>query len=333
MRVIDAHIHLADDHPQVVKLLETLELKLLNVAVAHDRSGAWRARAAAYRRASELHPQRYAWCTTFDPPNLQTEDSAEEMGRDAYIREIIPPLEADLLRGAIGCKVWKNIGMQIRKRSGEFLMIDDPIFDPLYAFLADADVPLLMHIGEPLACWLPLDDDNPHAEYYRTHSEWYMGSKPDHPTHGALMAARDRVLARHPRLKVIGAHLGSLEYDIAEIAERLDRYHNFAVDTSARLRDLARQDREQVRQFFLDYQDRILFGTDIVQRRPCGDLDAAAREARLESLQARWSREIAYYAEGEMVLPTGHRLQGLALPYEVVGKVLSGNAERWYPGV
>ena len=49
-------------------------------------------------------------------------------------------------------------------------------------------------------------------------------------------------------------------------SRRLDRYPNLAVDISARLGDLAFQDSAKVRDFFLAYQDRILFGTDVVMR-------------------------------------------------------------------
>ncbi len=326
MHIIDAHIHYAGDHPDVWQLLDRLSLKLLNVAVAHKRGGEWRADAAGAMALSAQQRDHFAWCTTFDPPSLP----CNEQG---YVDAVIAGLERDFANGAVACKFWKNIGMELRKPSGEYLMVDDPLFDPLYEYLADARRPALMHIGEPLACWLPLDDDNPHAAYYRQHPEWYMGNKPHIPSHAALIAARDRVLARHGDLKVIGAHLGSLEYDVGELAARLDRYPNFAVDTSARLMDLMLQDTQTVRDFFLAYSDRILFGTDYVHRQRVSTMDAEARQAHLAALALRYATEVAYFEVAGEFDFRGERAIGLGLPEPVLARVLHENAERWYPGL
>ncbi|MFN2130748.1 MAG: hypothetical protein ACK2VD_09495, partial [Anaerolineae bacterium] len=144
---IDAHVHYNGDHEDCLALLERLDLKLLNVSVAHGPDDPWRDRAEAFRTLAQVYPDRYAWCTTFDEPD----------GTDDYAERVIAGLEEDFRKGAIACKVWKNIGMSARKPSGEFLMVDDPIFDPIYAYLAREGRTLLMHIGEPLACWQPLD--------------------------------------------------------------------------------------------------------------------------------------------------------------------------------
>jgi predicted TIM-barrel fold metal-dependent hydrolase len=326
MRIIDAHIHYAGDHPAALQLLEALDLKLLNVAVAHAPGGAWREQTEGYRTLTNRYPDRYAWCTTFDPPVFP-------LDAQRYADRVIAGLEQDFAHGAVACKIWKNIGMDIRKASGEFLLVDDALFDPIYEYLTGAGRPALMHIGEPLACWLPLEADNPHAGYYRQHPEWYMGDKPEYPSHAELISARDRVLARHTGLSVIGAHLGSLEYDVKEVAARLDRYPNFAVDTSARLRDLMQQDTGSVRSFFLDYADRILFGTDLVQRQRVSAMEPEVREAHLASVALRYGAEVAYFeVEGEFDF-YGQQVVGLGLPQSVLARVLHLNAERWYPGL
>ncbi|MCD6284802.1 MAG: amidohydrolase family protein, partial [Anaerolineae bacterium] len=122
-------------------------------------------------------------------------------------------------------------------------------------------------------------------------------------------------------------------YDVAEIAKRLDRYPNFAVDTSARLHDLAWQESEAVRQFFIAYQDRILFGTDIVQRQAQSVVSESERQENLSSARKRYQTETAYYETGEKVLVRGREVQGLALPPAVLEKLYRINAQRWYPGV
>jgi predicted TIM-barrel fold metal-dependent hydrolase len=319
---IDAHIHVNGDHEDCIALLERLDLKLFNVCVAHTGED-WRAWREACIALTERHPQRYAWCTTFDVPDFSPD----------YAECVIAELEQDFGRGAIACKVWKNVGMEIRKPSGQFLMVDDPLFDPIFEYLARSGVPALMHIGEPLACWQPLDESRPHHNYYREHPEWHMYTKPEYPSHRQIIDARDRMLARHPRLRVVGAHLGSLEYDVAEIARRLERYPNFAVDTSARMRDLAVQDPQTVRQFFLAYPDRVLFGTDVVAREPLSALPDTERAEQLARLASAYEREFAYYETERAFEVAGRTVSGLALPAAVLRKLYHDNAAAWYPGI
>lgn len=325
MHKIDAHIHYRADHPDALALFDEYDIKRLNVCVAHDGSGRWRKeRRALYRHLSRANPQRFAWCTTFDPPDFKAPD---------YADRVIDELAQDFAAGAVACKFWKNIGMDVRKPDGSFLMIDDPVFDPIYAYLAAEGKPALMHIAEPLACWQPLDENNVHYGYYSQHPEWHMFDRPEFPAHGALMGARDHVLATHPALRVIGAHLGSLEYDVAEVAKRLDHYPNFAVDTSARLRDLAVQDSARVRQFIINYQDRILFGTDIVQRQPLSAMDDAARAQHLASIRRKYDTEFAYFETTGIVTIQNREAQGLGLPEDVLQKLYFDNARAWYPGI
>jgi predicted TIM-barrel fold metal-dependent hydrolase len=253
--------------------------------------------------------------------------------RADYAERAVAELEEDVARGAIACKVWKNVGMAIRKPSGEFLMVDDPLFDPIFDYLTRNGVPALMHIGEPLACWQPLDESRPHYGYYSGHPEWHLYGKPEYPSHADIIAARDRMLARHPRLRVIGAHLGSLEYDVAELAERLDRYPNFAVDTSARMDDLAVQDPGTVREFLTAYADRVLFGTDIVCRAPLSGMDDGKRTAQLEYMESAYRREFAYFETGQPLTVCGREVRGLGLPAAVLDRLYHGNAAAWYPGV
>ena len=326
--IIDAHVHYAGDHADALALLDGLDLKLLNVAVAHSEEDPWRPVADVFRDLAQRWPCHYAWCTTFDPPDAAAMASPAEARR--YVDRVIDELTVDFAAGAVACKFWKNIGMEIRAPSGAYLMIDDPLFDPIYEALAAVGKPALMHIGEPLACWQSLDADNPHASYYRAHPEWYMGDKSDHPSHSDLIAARDRVLARHPDLRVIGAHLGSLEYDVGEVARRLDAYPNFAVDTSARMHDLMGQDRDRVRAFFARYADRILYGTDFVLREPVSALDDDRRRVHLDALADRYTRELDYLRTGRGF---SEGVDGLDLPDDVFAQVTYLSARAWYPGL
>lgn len=322
--MIDAHIHYGDDAPELLALLDEFGLKLLNICVAEDDHGAWRDQATTYARLTQSDPKHFAWCTSFDLPRFAD---------PAYIDTVLAGLDADFANGAIACKIWKNIGMEVRKADGSFFMVDDELFDPIYEHMVANGWPLLTHIAEPLECWLPLKEGSPHYGYYSRNPEWHMYNKPDYPSHATLMAARDHVLAKHPRLRMIGAHLGSLEYDVDEVAARLDRYPNFAVDISARLSDLAIQDSAKVRDFFVKYQDRILFGTDVVMRQAPSTLPAEERAQVLAGLRQTYETHIAYLAHSGPVTVRSYQSEGLALPASVLDKHWRTNAQQWYPGL
>ncbi len=308
-------------------MLEELDLRLLNVCIPRlDKT--WRKDKAIYRGLAQKHPRRYAWIGGFDPP--ATDDFARP---SSWVRRAVRQVRQDLAAGAVGIKVWKSIGMEVRRPDGGYPMIDDPLFEPVLGAIEEAGATLLAHIGEPRACWRPLDEESPHAAYYARHPEWHMAGRTGFPSHEELIAARDRVVERHPRLRVVGAHLGSLEYDVGEVAARLDKYPNFAVDTSSRLLDLALQDRGEVRAFFRRYRQRILFGTDIVRPRRSSRLPAAERRQVIAASRERWQAELAFFATGEMLTLRGREVRGLDLGQELADELCIANPRRWYPGL
>jgi predicted TIM-barrel fold metal-dependent hydrolase len=145
------------------------------------------------------------------------------------------------------------------------------------------------------------------------------------------MDARDRIMVKHADLVMIGAHLGSLEHDVDEVALRLDRYPRFYVEVSARTRDLTRQPSSKVRAFFVKYQDRILYGVDRSWRpyRTPGVAPTDAERAKFAAdLEAQYRRDWSYYAGPGPVDYGGDTVQGLALPQAVLEKFYWKNAER-----
>lgn len=325
MSIIDAHIHYGDDAPALLALLAEFDVKLLNISLAQDAHGAWRAEnSERYCALAQAHPQRFAWCTSFDLPRF---------GDPHYVDAVIAGLDADFAAGAVACKIWKNIGMEVRTPGGEFFLPDDPCFDPIYEHLAARGKPLLTHIAEPLECWLPLVEGSPHYNYYSRNPQWHMYGRSEFPAHETLMAARDNVLAKHPTLRMIGAHFASLEYDVDVLAARLDRFPNLAVDISARLVDLANQDSAKVRNFFLRHQDRILFGTDVVMKQRPSTMAAPEQAETIQALRAVYEQHFAYFQSDQELAVRGFVTRGINLPAAVLEKFYLRNAQAWYPGV
>jgi predicted TIM-barrel fold metal-dependent hydrolase len=150
---------------------------------------------------------------------------------------------------------------------------------------------------------------------------------PDHPSKATILAARDHVLAMNPKLRVVGAHLGSMETSVDEMARHFDRYPNFAVDTAARVEYFARQPREKVRAFLIKYQDRVVYGTDL-ELHKTDDTQEAIKE-----WEETYVRDYRFFATDQTVDFHHRKAQGLNLPPAVVRNIFHQNAVRWIPGV
>jgi len=328
MMIIDAHAHLPGDDPSAVALLGDLDVRVVNISIGCDAHGGWRGvtryGAEPFATLAREQPKHFAWCTSIDLPRFDDPH---------YIERVIADLAKDFANGAMACKIWKNIGMEAKDPKGRFAMVDDPYFEPIFSYLAREGRTAILHTGEPKACWLPLDPVSPHYEYYKGHPQWHMYERTDFPSHDDLIASRDRVLEKHPGLRMVGAHLGSLEYDVAEVAARLDRFPNFAVDTGERLLDLAIQDREKVRSFFAAYTDRVLFGTDIDLDSPLSQMDEATRRGAVEMMRDRYHRELAFYREAAEIEFKGRQVTGLGLGADIQPKFLHDNAAKWFGGI
>jgi predicted TIM-barrel fold metal-dependent hydrolase len=327
--LIDAHLHYLGEHPVILQWLADNDVKLLNIAVAGQNDG-WRRLAGVYRRLAREHPARYAWCTSFTLPDF----GAADFSATAYQQRVLHGLEQDFADGALGCKLWKAVGMSIQKADKSFLQMDDPLFDPIYAWFVAHRRPLMVHIADPMSAWEPLDEKNASRPYYEKNPQWHMYGRKDRPHHSEIIAARDRVLQRHPKLRMIGAHLGSLEYDVDQLARTFAAHPNFAVDTSAtnRIASLSRQGRQKVRAFFIAYQDRLLFGTDRVTQ---GEPGTSPRDVArmIDSLRTPLQTGWDYYATDKTQLISGQSCPGLALPEAVLTKLFYSNARRWFPGL
>jgi predicted TIM-barrel fold metal-dependent hydrolase len=170
-------------------------------------------------------------------------------------------LEEDIKAGATGLKIFKDLGMFVRKADGSRLRVDDPELDPIWATCGRLNVPVLIHTAEPLAFFDPLDYSN---------ERWLeLALYPDrrHQTgvrFDELMAERNAMMKRHPNTRFILAHFGWHANDLARAGKLLDENPNVYYDVAAVLYDFGRQPRA-AHAFFVKYQDRILFGKDSYQ--------------------------------------------------------------------
>lgn len=317
---IDAHAHVAPPPAAFLQMLERQQVRLLNVTIVDplapgfDKPEPQATWAAGIARQSA---GRIAWAAPFDPSGF--EDAS-------WSKQQIRRLEADFLRGAVAVKIYKSVGMQQQSSRGDYVLPSDPAFAPVLEFLAANGKPLLAHLAEPQSSWQPLNPSDPHYNYYKANPDWHMYQHPKRPSWQTIIDARDKMLAAHSKLKVVGCHLGSMEHDVDEVARRLDRYPNFAVDTAARMPDLMRQPREKVRAFLIRYQDRVLWGTDLME------LKWEEPEKIVGRWESAYDRDWRYLATSDSFQIAGRTITGLALPQSVLRKIFRDNALRWIPG-
>lgn len=318
---IDVHTHVFKAGAALYELLNREDLRILNICVLDKHDPDYKNLQEQHRSAREIFRAsqgRAAWCSSFDPDDWESPEFAQRT---------IVHLNRTFDEGAIAVKIYKIIGMELKSRDGKYLMPDDPVFVPIFKAIEARNKTLYTHLAEPWSAWRPLDPASPHYGYYKKNPDWHMYLHPERPAKETILAARDHILERHPKLRVVGAHLGSMEDNVDEIAKRLDRYSNFAVETAARVPDLMLQPTEKVRAFFIKYQDRVLYGTDLSM------MPSQTPEERATEWETIYARDWKFFATDETVEYAGRKIQGLALPDPVLQKFYRVNAIRWLPGI
>ena len=269
-------------------------------------------------------PGRIAYATTFSVRNFNS--SNWQQGTIDYLKK-------SFASGAVAVKIYKVIGMALRDNAGKLVMIDDPRFDPIIDFIVQNKIPVLGHLGEPKNCWLPVDKMTIKGDksYYTEFPIYHMFLHPEFPSYEEQIAARDHFIKKHPDLKFIGAHLGSLEWSVDELAKRLDEFPNMAVDMAARISHLQFQsvnNWKKVHDFLIKYQDRLLYATDdvVTETSNFGEIK--------NGLHATWIKDWQFFTSNDTMTSRDFdgEFRGLHLPIEVVNKIYRENAEKWYPG-
>lgn len=318
---IDSHYHIYTENQSSVEQAQKDNFRLLNI---NTYSGGCE-RVVEAHQGLKLLKQQFPETTEFTATFC-----LEGWDEPGWVENTISWIDQCVADGAIAVKVWKNIGMEIRDKDSVLIMIDDPQFDPVFQHLAEKGIPLAGHLGEPKNCWLPLEEmtTKNDSNYFANNPQYHMYLHPEFPSYEEQMAARDRMLEKNPNLVFIGCHLASLEWSVDEMAAFLDRFPNASMDMAARMGQLFYQtveDREKVRNFFINYQDRLMYGTDIIDR-------GQEKEAFQNRMYQTWLKDWEYLVTDNKMTSNliNGEFRGLKLPKEVVEKIYAGNVKRWY---
>jgi hypothetical protein len=330
VRKFDSHVHANTEDHHFLDIAAKDGFELLSINVDYPDFPTLDKQAHAAHTLQAADPKRFHYLTTF---------TMKGFGGPGWTADTIKHIDSEIARGAVGVKVWKNVGMVERDAQHHLIFLDNPGFDGVMNHLEAERIPLVAHQAEPKNCWLPLDQMTTENDrsYFREHPEYYMYLHPEMPSYESLMAARDRFVGRHPKLIFIGAHMASLEWSVDELSRFFDKYPNATADLAARMTQVQYQSKanpEKVRQFFLKYQDRLLYGTDLTEDPP--DPKARAQNPPSDGTPFEteadtfWRSDWLYLATGDVqhIDAIKADVKGLALPRSVIDKIYYTNAHR-----
>ncbi|MFZ5881720.1 MAG: amidohydrolase family protein [Chloroflexota bacterium] len=314
--VVDAHNHLGGefgggwDQKPLPELLDLLDEAGVSQYV--DLDGGWGEDilAAHLKHFKEGAPGRFQVFGGVDWSKW------ESLGDD------FPDWAAARLRvqhgmGAQGLKVWKPFGLHVKDQNRRLVDVDDERLAPIWETAGGLGWPVLAHVADPVAFFDPIDETNERWEEIGAHPDWAFTSPPFPPFLHILEGFKNLV-RRHPNTTFIGAHAGCYGENLDWVGRMLDECPNYYIDISARLGELGRQP-YTARKFFLRYQDRILFGSDMGP-----DLEAY----RLYYRFLETDDEYFNYNTGPVPQQGRWYVCGLHLPDEVLEKVYRKNAQK-----
>jgi predicted TIM-barrel fold metal-dependent hydrolase len=308
---IDVHNHRATqgntDFKEFLKEMDGLNLRIV---VNSPVMGSWGEKEKALiDRLRAADKNRFATMTNLDYKGV------DDPGFSARIAN---QLEQDIKAGAVGLKVWKNFGMSEKDSKGQRIHVDDPRFDAAWDVCAKYRIPVLIHTADPKGLFMPMDKYNERWLELKMRTNRNHGSEAD-PNWDEVIGEQHNLFRKHPKTIFIAAHMGWLTNDLGQLGKLLDEMPNVNVEIGAITSDLGRQPRF-AHQFFVKYQDRIMFGKD-------------AYSVPEYYVYFRLLETADEYFDPIRKYHGIWKLYGLDLPDDVLKKVYYKNALRIVPGL
>lgn len=310
--VIDIHSHINDaegihSHQDPKGVLALMDRA--NVRTVYILTGLWGEKLQ--RVIDEMvkpYPERFVVFTQIDWSLVDTPN---------FVGHTLVQLQDSMRRGARGLKILKDFGLSFRHKTGELVKIDDPRFNPIWEECGKLGLPVFIHTTDPEAFFHPIDGTNERYEELIDNPDWSFPSE-KFPSKESLLAARDRIFARHPRTQFVALHMANYPENLDYVDGLLAKFPNVAVEFGARVAELGRQPR-RTRAFFEKYQDRVLFGSDF------------ELEEGMYASYFRWLETKDEYFDYWGYPNQGRwKIYGLGLSERILKKIYHENAERLF---
>jgi predicted TIM-barrel fold metal-dependent hydrolase len=222
-------------------------------------------------------------------------------------------------KGAIGLKVYKSLGLTNKDSKGNRVAVDDERLGPIWEVCGELGIPVLIHSADPFQFWQDKDGQNERWFELKEKPNRYYGDSDFIPPFEDIIKEQHTIFERHKKTIFINAHLGWMGNDLKRLGEHLDKYPNVVTEFGAVIAELGRQPKT-ARQFFIDYQDRIMFGKDSYNKK-----EFYTYFRVLESDDEYFS----YFRKRHAFW----KMYGLNLPDEVLKKVYYENALKLFPSI
>ena len=242
----------------------------------------------------------------------------ENIDSDTFLENNIKILRDAKKDGAIGLKVYKSLGLTDKDSNGNRIAVNDPRIDPIWEECGKLGFPVLIHSADPASFWKPKDKNNERWLELKQKPNRYRN--PDlFPSFESIIAEQHNVFEKHPKTIFINAHLGWMGSDLDRLSSHLDKYPNVVTEIGAVLAELGRQPK-RARKFFIDHQDKILFGKDAYNQQ---EYYTYFRVLETED------EYFDYYRKRHAFW----KMYGLGLPDSILKKVYYKNALRILPSI
>jgi len=242
----------------------------------------------------------------------------DKIDDDDFASSSVKILEKAVNDGAIGLKIYKNLGLNLKDSNTKRVKVDDKRLSPIWEACAKLKIPVLIHSGEPSPFFDPIDKYNERWLHARQRPNSFR--PPDkYPSFETVMEEQYNMFKNHPNTTFINAHMGWMANDLDKLEKHLDSLPNVYTEIGAVIGELGRQPR-RARQFFIDYQDRVMFGKDTYKK---SEFDVYFRV--LESNDEYFD----YYRKRHGLW----KMYGLNLPDEVLKKLYYKNALKIFPSI
>ncbi|HVU02688.1 MAG TPA: amidohydrolase family protein [Polyangiaceae bacterium] len=248
--MVDTHVHLSPGGvPRLLALMKKRGIAhIVNLSGGHPMGALPRQLAEAKTAGG-----RITVFTGFPYEQAEAPGYGERMAR-------IVRMGHDL--GAKGLKITKGLGLGLMKPDGSLMPVDDPELDVVFETAGQLGMPIAIHSGDPRAFWLPVDEKNERFAELSAHPGWSLYGRKV-PSFDEIGKQLERRVARHPKTTFISVHFGNCAEDVQRVAGLLRKYPNLYIDTAARIPEMGRHPREELQAFFQEFQDRILYGSDL----------------------------------------------------------------------
>ena len=177
---------------------------------------------------------------------------------------------------------------------------------------------MLIHSADPASFWKPKDKNNERWLELKQKPNRYRNPEL-FPSFESIIAEQHNVFEKHPKTIFINAHLGWMGNDLDRLSSHLDKYPNVVTEIGAVLAELGRQPK-RARKFFIDHQDKILFGKDAYNQQ---EYYTYFRVLETED------EYFDYYRKRHAFW----KMYGLGLPDSILKKVYYKNALRILPSI